>query len=96
MSAAGRHLHAVPSSASAPAPLGGTVSIPAERYAELLLLEILATEVAARTWQHRRRGWEKVAVDTHRALADAVRPEFVEQYLPEHEREAFRASLEES
>lgn len=96
MSAAGRHLHAVPTSGSVPAPLVGTVTIPAERYAELLLLEILAAEVAAKTWQHRHRGWEKVAVGTHQALAISVRPEFVEQYLPEHERAAYRAAQEES
>jgi len=99
VSTARRHLQAVPPSASetpSVQPLGGTVEIPMERYCELLTLEILAAEVAAKTWQHRRRGWVRIAVDTHRALVNVVRPEFVEQYLPEHEREAYRASLEES
>lgn len=83
-----RHLTPVPPSVSVP--LGGTVTIPMERYCELLTLEILAAEAVARTWQHRRRGWAKVAVGLTDALRNVVNREFVEQYLPEHERAAYQ------
>jgi len=80
-----RHLTAVPASASAPAPLAGTVSISTERYVELLTLEILAAEVAAKTWQHQVRGHKTAAVGFTVALSNAVDPELVDAHLSARE-----------
>lgn len=86
-----RHLTTVPASASAPAPLVGTVTISTERYCELLTLEILAAEVAAKTWQHQHRGHKTAVVGFTVALSNAVDPELVDAHLSERERQIRRA-----
>lgn len=80
-----RHLRAVRKPAEV---ADSPVTISYDRFCELLAVELLAAQAVAKTWQHRRRGWEKAAVGLTDPLAEIVDVELVDACLDEDERMA--------